>query len=489
MKLGSILFCLTAVLTSPAYAISDPAGLTTPNFDLLPSFKNQNTPAEQATFDRIYNQGIRAKDPEPVRPTGGPLFAEGSGTRGGGSGVISVAPDGTMTGELLDIYRSRHLDRFPKFHELDPSLVALARGLDPEKGSELVIADVLKRLNQHLPGLGAAILETSRQLPFSSWTAVTAPLPLIDDYIGRVELGATQTQVQIAYRRTDQIVYNVDRYRSLDGFNRAALKLHEWIYALSNATVSIAVQRIVSLIMSADLESAEKLKAERELFVIASLTPLLKTSPLVEGVAFTAHAEPRAGDICGLVKEVAMDKAQDGKGPSATISIVYDPAHPLLTLQDLSLENGFGAKLALSKPAWIKVKAAEFMRFIAAFSRIKAELSVTYPIYKYPAQRVVPDIVCVNASKRRMTSLESGLDWNPDKNEREMKAARSETAYLRAFNRPIATPEAFAKVGNLVTELMIYHAQTKSDEAMGLLNLYSGKPLGRRSVEFTTKAK
>lgn len=128
------------------------------------------------------------------------LLAEGSGTRGGGSGILTDYLNRSSEVVLLDVYRSEYSDKFIRFYKPDSSL-------RKHPVEQFIFNEILKRAHSKFPSLVAALKKASVNIPFSKWTASITDFPVIDDYIGDIELVSNghfkQSHVQIAYRHVE----------------------------------------------------------------------------------------------------------------------------------------------------------------------------------------------------------------------------------------------------------------------------------------------
>ncbi|HPI39231.1 MAG TPA: hypothetical protein PLJ21_00400, partial [Pseudobdellovibrionaceae bacterium] len=249
---------------------------------------------------------------------------EGSGTRGGGSGVAQISNEGAIISvDALEIYRSKNRDQYSGFFSINPNYEAKPDHLTEEQWSEEIIDIVLQKLKAVLPEVSQLLQQTREDLNISNWIDSHSRLPLIDDYIGNT---MESKQVQIAYRMYDQFVYDKFLFEKMLGLSRAAIKLHEFIYAFSNTNQSLTTQRFVSLLLSTDLDS--QLKALKDfkkarltkqeinnlpilsLLIRLNLSRLSVEASLPEGLQI-GEFSPNVFYSCGKIQNIEFDKTNN----------------------------------------------------------------------------------------------------------------------------------------------------------------------------------
>ena len=390
------------------------------------------------------NLDDRIKNPTPLtgwkqENSKGKLYAEGSGTRGGGSGVLIPLGNNMFEVKLLDIYRSERLDIFPLFFAPDPELTELsdmASAQNIEITANKIYEIIMERIKEKFPVFEQTIRGAEKEIPFTKWQASISEFPIIEDFIGETHLREGEQQVQIAYRHTNQLVYNEQFYLLMDAFNRAALRLHEYIYASASVKVSVQVQRLVSLVMSSTFKNPDFLETAKLVLAEAHLAPLAtKSLNLPNGVEITEE-QPGSHDLCGLLKGIRLTKKKNLK-----IIFDFDPDQQQMTRQDLNLEKMIHFKTSGHiKTKEIKIKdEAKRNQFLIALYFAKSELSKKYPLYLYPAQSVPIDFICVNKDSEDVTFFEMAVRYDKDKNDEDLKLAQAEAEYFKIQREYVLT--------------------------------------------------
>lgn len=310
-------------------------------------------------------------------------YAGGTGTRGGGSGLMTKGPDGFNEVKLLEIFRSENLAQYNLFFPIDEQLRRLEDHATSEASAKLIFETVLGRIGQVAPGLARKISVLYQEdLPFKNWIPVVQDLPSIADEL-QYPLEPNKDKVQIAVRRTKYIVYNVRAYAAMSPLNRAALWMHEYIYALSSLENSIKTQRTVSLFFSSDFLTiaADELKLTH-LFFELDLLAISRRS--IEGSLPPGArlAKQKQTENCGLLAEIK------GTAPGKKVDIGIQLRGSLQTLSLAPSE----AVIVLSSLKWSK-----------------AFLEKAFPIYKYSGQKIMADRVCLNADRTKITQVQSAL--------------------------------------------------------------------------------
>ncbi|RYZ76607.1 MAG: hypothetical protein EOP05_04510 [Proteobacteria bacterium] len=432
-----------------------------PNFEALPRFKKGLSASSLEENERIHirNEGP-TKRKSVLSGGGNDMSLEGTGTRGGGSGVT----DGKRT-LLLEVFRSQRLDLFQTFKAVDPNLTSMASVGNAEIASQKIIDEVIRRTEIYLPRFAQTLRSAAVELPFEKWTKTTAEFPIIDDFVGAASTDANFRQIQIAYRRANRIVYNERHYRSMDGLNRAALKIHEWLYALADTEASIATQRLVSLLLSKDLLDPNVVRNNRELFMISGIPQLIfRELKYPEGVQNTDQA-PSSDEVCGEIAEIRTDME---KKTSELVFIIDDK------------------KTQAKRVVGVTLKKDENVRFLATMYLAKTELNEQFPRFKWPKQEIAKDKVCVSQKRRMVTRLEVGVTWDEEASKAELKAAADEASYFIFLNhaKPGAELEKIRRESDLLGLKLNSMLRKYEPDSQNHF-----KKLGSRTVAFTTKAK
>lgn len=451
-----------------------------------------------------HNLDSRLKSPNPStgwdrEKSKGQLYAEGSGTRGGGSGVLIPLGNNIFEVKLLDIYRSEKLDLFPLFFAPDPELLnlsATASTQNIESTANKIYEVVMGRIKEKFPSLEQSIRGAEKEIPFKRWQSSVSEFPIIEDYIGKTHLREGEQQVQIAYRHTNQLVYNEKFYLLMDAFNRAALRLHEYIYASASTKVSVQVQRLVSLVMSSKFKDPNFLDAAKLVLAEAHLAPLAtKSLNLPSGVAMTED-QPGSDDLCGLMKEIRLTKKKNLK-----IKFEFDPDHQQMTRQDLNLEQMIYFKTSDKiETKEIKIKdEAKRNQFLIALYFAKSELSKKYPLFLYPAQSVPIDFICINKHSEEISFFEMSVRYNKDKNDEDLKLAQAEAEYFKVQREyvlmtsknnenPLAGFEKIdvhMQLKRQEIEILTIKSNIKLKELFNKLSFSFGSELGGYRLKFT----
>lgn len=130
-------------------------------------------------------------------------YLEGTGTRGGGSGLLVKKSETWTEVQLLDIFRSENLEQYNLFFPVDKTFRRLENAdKDANTAARAVFSSVLQRLSQVAPNLASKILALHEgELSFEKWVPLYSDLPLIDDETPH-PLEANKDKIQIAQRRT-----------------------------------------------------------------------------------------------------------------------------------------------------------------------------------------------------------------------------------------------------------------------------------------------
>lgn len=340
---------------------------------------------------------------------------------------MTIFPDGQRKVELLDIYRGRHLERYPLFFATDSELKKIASTKSPEQAEAEIFTIVMGRLQKSFPVLAQRVLSTAALLPFHQWVRSASSFPLVDDYVDLNDLQEGEQQVQIAYRRANQIIYNEDLYVAMDGLNRAALRLHEYLYAISSLKMSVKIQRLVSLIFSTWHDGLDLAKQGRVLLSELKMETLAMANFELPSGAQVDQSGPGPDEICGVWQTMEFDKTSMG----LKVTVALDPHRRSLTRSDFAgLKSTSFSDSRFSERRTVILNGNELKRFLLSFYYAKSFLEKKFPIFLYPAQSVPADIICLDAKGIR--SLEASLEYDKDGNDHDLEGARLEAEYFRA---------------------------------------------------------
>lgn len=404
------LFFLTLVLTTnksfatnfKSYQPLSPEIISKLNFLIFPALKSdqsiQSPPAglqSDANYkDQLIQENLNQnwKKPSPptevntIKPYSPAVYAEGTGTRGGGSGLIIRTTEKNEV-KLLEVFRSENLQIYNLFFPLDPELRKIEDNDRSEETAKIIFETVLARIEQVAPLLATKIKTLYiSEIPFKNWIPIYEDLPLIEDEL-KYPLEPNQEKIQIASRRTSNIMYNVRAYAAMSPLNRAALWLHEYIYALSGLENSIKIQRAVSLFFSSEfLTIAQDIPKLTLIFHQLDLLGISRKSlegSLPPGARLN---NTRQSDNCGMLQkmEALTDK---------TLSFV-------VKLSDRIVRKNLDSNTAMvvaSSVSWAKIF-----------------LETSFPIYKYYGQRIMPDQICFDADFKKITQVRSSLAIDPE---------------------------------------------------------------------------
>lgn len=409
------------------------------NFSVLPAFSAR---VGKDSLPGLLKNHINPKAPNP--PSSWSTQEQlarggegGTGTRGGGSGVLTRLPKNQIKVEVLDIYRSRNRSQFPLFFEVDPRLEEISSGESPEAGAHYIYLEVLRRVRDRFPHLHSRILKAEQHMPFAKWVRTKTNLPLIHDFIGSVPLSSSQSHVQIAYRRATQVIYNENHYKAMDGLNRAALRLHEYLYAASADSSSVAVQRLLSLIFSKEMNHGDlnenTLKTEYNISLsLVAFTPEAPPKRVLERRP-TLSSQIICGILSGLnvlpPSKLQLQIAIDVKFPQLSRE-----HYVVKTTEDLLRFGNKGPKPTSLVTLEISDRE-ELVKILVPFYKAKQYLHSKYPIYLYPFVTTAQDIVCFDKDKKKVVNIDVMLMHNPDFDKEEVQQAKLEAEYFIAQYR------------------------------------------------------
>jgi hypothetical protein len=362
--------------------------------------------------ESIHEMDKNWKKPEPiyeVKPSPFRLeqFSEGTGTRGGGSGVLVRKSDSLIEVKLLEIYRSENLELYNQFFPVDPQLWAMEKQGSSDQAAKAIFDTVLARVRQVSPKLGQKIYEIyAGDLSLDKWVPIYHDLPMVEDEVVH-PLEKNNQKVQIATRRTQSIMYNTRAYSAMSPLNRAALWMHEYIYALSGNELSLKTQRAVSLFFS-----SEFLKISEDEVRIANLFYEM--------------------DLLGLARSVDRSLPAGSKIASVKQEKKCYPVLGLKTDIDKRVMNFFievdGARHSMP----LKVDAPETKVIVNVLFWAKIHLKTDYPLYKYPAQKIMPDKICFNLFSTRVTQMQMSVAIDEELAESVKAEARAEVELEKA---------------------------------------------------------
>ena len=414
-------------MTSSEFIIPEQAQI---NYSLLPQFKALMDNKEAHDLRDEYILGYEKKDGgrslvEPKLNFEN-LLAEGSGTRGGGSGILTDCSNGRLEVTLLDVYRSENSGKYTRFYKPDSKL-------RKHPVEQFIFNEILKRAHTKFPSLVEALKNISVEIPFSKWTASVTDFPVIDDYIGDIELVSLdhfkQSHVQIAYRHLNQIIYNEYYYNLMDSFNKTALRLHEYIYMLSGQKKSIYTQILVSYLMSEEIMNNSEIPDE--IFKIHAYLGFSRNSyfdvVLPENVLVSDDLS-KSDKLCGYVTKLERENSQF----HIKINFEYDVKRPQLSRYDIYdldkiLQFNFDHEHIIDITDQVRVH-----QFFMAFGYGVFYLHEKFPKYLYPAQSKTKDVVCVyQSNKNEIYSLEKSIRYDPEKNKLEIDRAALEAQYFK----------------------------------------------------------
>lgn len=193
---------------------------------------------------------------------------EGTGTRGGGSGVAYVVDGEIKEVIFTDIYRSLKKEKSDQSYIIDPYFKQNeVDGIsDPELLSEIFLLKVYERLAKHASteNLAENMLKVSKQL--KEWTDIpeSHSIPLTNDWGQPLELQDNEVMVQVIERDLSQLQRDLNLYNKMSALSRMAAKLHEPLYALHGGENSFDVQNLISVMISANFDSlsSNEIKSE-----------------------------------------------------------------------------------------------------------------------------------------------------------------------------------------------------------------------------------
>lgn len=334
------------------------------------------------------------------------IFQVGTGTRGGGSGAMTA--EGKI--QVLEVYRSLNREIYQDFFRPDKELIEISNTNSPEVSAQLIFEKILTRLEPISPNLTKKIQAIANDIPFSKWIPAKRELNLIEDH-EKLDGDESFERIQLAYRRAHYIFYQQTAYEQLDGLNRAALWLHEYLYALSGEENSLKTQRAVSLFFSNDfLEIAQDEKRLTILFYEMGLLSLSRAKITMPSGAKISEAANGSSDICGSMEKLEADAATK----KATVYI--------------RTERGLYR---------IPMSASKTITFMNAMFWSKDYLSKQFPLFKYPSQMIGSDQVCISFWTAQVKSFEVSIINNPSMVEADLESAGLEVKLVEAQNKYI----------------------------------------------------
>lgn len=333
-------------------------------------------------------------------------YAGGTGTRGGGSGFLVKVSEQVTEVKILEIFRSENLDQYNLYFPIDPDLRKIESSHSGEMVTQMIFEEVLQRISQVAPNLAAKIHHLYRvEMPFENWIPVFHDLPLVDDEVA-YPLERNKSKIQIAYRRTQYIVYNLRAYAAMSPLNRAALWLHEYIYALSGDEKSVRTQRAVSLFFSSEfLSIASDIEKLTRLFYDLGLLAVSRKSIADSLPPGARLAKGKQIQNCGYLAAI------NGVPTSEKVELVIEINRELEKIQI----HRSKAQVVLSALTWAK-----------------AFLEKAFPIYKFYGQKILADKICFSPMTGKITQLQSALAIDKDMAEATRNVALAEVELLKA---------------------------------------------------------
>lgn len=331
-------------------------------------------------------------------------FAEGTGTRGGGSGLLVKTSEALTEVRLLEIYRSENQNLYPLFFPIDEKLRSLETVGSTDEATRRIFEEVLSRISAVAPHFGSKIKTLYEiELPFKNWIAVFQDLPVVADEI-KLPTEKNTNRIQIALRRTQFIFYNKRAYAAMTPLNRAALWLHEYLYALSGLENSLKTQRAVSLFFSSEFlklprEQERLTKLFYDLDLLAISRQKLALPPGAQ------ETQQKQTENCGLLT-----------------SFSGTPTSP---------EISYSVRLRGENKNFTMPRTQAVVVF-SALSWGKAHIEKSFPIYKFYGQKTMPDQICFNADLSRVTQVQSSLAQDEEMAEATRMSAVKEKALFEA---------------------------------------------------------
>lgn len=438
---------------------------------VLPAFDNKSDPSNQdnpvwakgtANDDLIRQMDYAWKKPklkekfDMIRPYETAVYSEGTGSRGGGSGVLVPASASVTEVKLLDVFRSENLQLYSNFFPIDAELRKFEDSHTAEEATKLIFEEVLGRISKVAPNLGAKIQKLYKEeLPFQNWIPIFSDLPLIEDEV-KHPLEKNQNKVQVAFRRLRNILYNPRAYAAMRPVSRAALRLHEYVYALSGSEDSVRTQRTVSLFFSSDfLKIADDTMKLTLLFNELELLAISRKS-------IAGSLPPGA--------YLTIQKLTENCGMSTAIEAT--PTSPSVVLT--AAVNGRTHTVTLSR--------SEAMIVLSSIAWSKSFLGKRFPLFRYPGQRTMPDILCFNSTFTKIIQTQSSLALDEEVRKATEAAATAEVIYYMALGK-LAEAEADPKQTN---QIRIHQLQNNALEAQ---HSYLSKELDLKTKSITSLEK
>ena len=375
---------------------------------------------------------------EMTRPFNSKSFSEGTGSRGGGSGVLIKGSGSMNEVQILDVFRSENRAQYDQFFPIDRELRQIEMSNSAEKATQLIFENVLSRIANVAPNFGSKIQQLySGELSFEKWVPVFNDLPLIEDEI-QFPLEKNQSKIQVAFRRTNIILYSSRAYAAMRPLSRAALWLHEYLYALSSSENSVRTQRAVSLFFSADFlviaNDVPKLTLlfnELDLLAISRKTIAGSLPPGASVVG------KKRVENCGMMMSLEATKTSE----SVVVSIRLKGASGIRPITLSRAE----ASIVMSAIGW----SVNF-------------LTKAFPIFKYPGQRTLPNFICLNSDQTKIVQTQSALAIDDEMTKATQSTAFAEMEYYKAQGRLAEARETHAGKG-LIEELEIKTLEARQD--------------------------
>ena len=425
-----------------------------PNFDILPGAittaisanptdkqKNQTKDSTNLIYkwESQFQKTTNPNSSDPIR------MANGSGTRGGGSGIARYQGEKIIDVILLDLYRKNQIDR--KFYSqlINKWSKFLCDNRCSENStelmSELILNETIDGIEKYFPILAKRLKMVLPKVGKQTWTSTSVELPLLNDFGDPIFLTENDHQVQIAYRRSTYVIYNQKYYVSMDSINRAALKLHELFYAISGFRESRAIQDVVAHFLSQNFQDKSVRATTKQLLINLDLEFLsVESLNLPKGIELIKSKNYKPNEVCGLLTEMTLNKVSK----TLQLQINADLTRPHITHEDFNVNSLNQLSqynlnpINLFNKFNLELTNDELSNFILTIYRLKFYLTGQFPIFEFPLQSTPNDIICFNQNNNKIVSLSSTLLFKKKLNAQELIASSKEVRYLSLFKEPIS---------------------------------------------------
>ena len=344
---------------------------------------------KQLLLDQIRNKTkIKVGEGDLMLNLGQMLNSGGSsGTRGGGSGILIFNEEKISIQEvkLLEIWRSQNDNIGLEGFTIDDSLLddRKFQGRTVEIRSEYIFLNVLNRIINKLPVLALKIQDAQNKI--GQWIDSYETLPIIFDYGNDLKLNDHEMQVQIVHRILDNILYDKYLYDKMNAINRAALKMHEYVYTISNHKKSSLIQKFVVMAFSKEFETM----SDEEIMDIVSKTfglkylikDALKNSiELPEGATFNQPLNLK-------------------KNKKFLAKIFKKNFCGILTGHDYTNQSINVRWKASKKSQTIKLSRKAWKQYYKVLKNVRAFLKAKYPEFLYPTFFWSQAEICLNRTR------------------------------------------------------------------------------------------